>query len=115
MFQPAAKAVAAGIGRLPFEQLGGLGRSFRAAWSKQSQLLTQVGNRQEARDRALEAISPDLHRQLAQIFVTLLRISNGSGVDLESAYLKSLQVAGTEEIPGDDTKFSQISPAEGER
>jgi NTP pyrophosphatase (non-canonical NTP hydrolase) len=60
------------------------------AWSRQDQLLAQVGNRQEAKDRALEAIAVDLQRQLADVFATLLKIANGAGIDLENAYLKRM-------------------------
>ena len=57
------------------------------AWSKQDQILAQVGNREEAKDKALEVITPDLQRQLADVFATLLRIANSAGIDLESAYI----------------------------
>jgi deoxyguanosine kinase len=73
------------------EQLGDLGHSLRVAWARQDQLFAQVGNRQEAKDRALEVITLDLQRQLADVFATLLKIANGAGIDLESAYLRKLQ------------------------
>jgi deoxyguanosine kinase len=72
------------------EELGDVGHTLRVAWSRQDQLLAQVGNRQEAKDRALEAIAVDLQRQLADVFATLLKIANGAGIDLENAYLKRM-------------------------
>jgi NTP pyrophosphatase (non-canonical NTP hydrolase) len=73
------------------EQLGEVGRTLRVAWSKQDQLYVQVGNRQEAKDRAIEAIILDLQRQLADVFATLLKIANSAGIDLESAYIRMMQ------------------------
>jgi deoxyadenosine/deoxycytidine kinase len=72
------------------EALGEVGRSLRVAWSKQDQLLAQVGNREEAKDKALEVIILDLQHQLADMFATLLRIANSAGIDLESAYISRM-------------------------
>ncbi len=70
--------------------VGELGRSLKAVWLRQDQLAPLVGNRTEARDRALEAISADLQEQLAGALTCLLRLANGASVDLESAYLKEV-------------------------
>jgi NTP pyrophosphatase (non-canonical NTP hydrolase) len=72
------------------EELGDVGRTLRVAWSRQDELLAQVGNREEARDRALEAIALDLQRQLADVFASLLKVANSAGIDLESAYIRKL-------------------------
>jgi deoxyguanosine kinase len=69
------------------EGLGEVGCTLRMAWDKQNQILDQVGNREEAKDKTLEAITPDLQRQLADLFTTLLKIANSAGIDLESAYI----------------------------
>jgi deoxyadenosine/deoxycytidine kinase len=69
------------------EGLGEVGRTLRVAWDKQNQILAQVGNREEAKDKALEAIALDLQRQLADLFTALLKIANSAGIDLESAYI----------------------------
>jgi deoxyadenosine/deoxycytidine kinase len=77
------------------EQLGELGRTLRAVWSKQDQFLAQVGNREEAKDKALEEVALDLQHQLADVFSTLLRVANSAGIDLESAYLSKMQRSST--------------------
>jgi deoxyguanosine kinase len=73
------------------EGLGEMGRTLRGVWSRQDQLLAQVGNRQEAREKALESGILDLQGQLAGVFAALLRIANSAGIDLESAYVDKLQ------------------------
>ncbi len=73
------------------EGLGEVGRTLRLAWTRQDQLLVKVGNRQEAKDKALEAVALDLQPQLAEVFATLLRIANSAGIDLESAYIIKMQ------------------------
>ena len=75
------------------EELGDVGRTLRVAWSKQGELVAQVGNREEAKDKALEAIALDLQRQLADVFTTLLKIANSAGIDLESAYIRKIQLS----------------------
>jgi deoxyadenosine/deoxycytidine kinase len=72
------------------EQIGSVGHTLRVAWSKQSELLAQVGNREEAKDKALELVARDLQPQLADVLATLLKLANGAGIDLESAYLKKM-------------------------
>jgi hypothetical protein len=74
------------------EGLGEVGRTLRVAWDKQNQILAQVGNREEAKEKALEAITLDLQRQLADLFSTLLRVANSAGIDLESAYIRKAGV-----------------------
>ena len=73
------------------EELGAIGRTLRVAWSKQDQFLAQVGNREEAKDKAVELITLDLQPQLADVFATLLTIANSAGIDLESAYIRKMQ------------------------
>lgn len=73
------------------EDLGEIGRTLRVAWDKQNQILAQVGNREEAKDKTLEVIAPDLQRQMADLFATLLRIANSAGIDLESAYISKIR------------------------
>jgi deoxyguanosine kinase len=73
------------------ERLGEVGRTLRAVWSRQDQLLAQVGNRQEARERALELNVANLQEQLADVFATLLKVANVAGIDLETAYVAKLR------------------------
>ena len=77
------------------EKLGDVGRTLRVAWSKQDQFLAQVGNREEAKDKALEEVALDLQRQLADVFATLLMIANSAGIDLERAYISRMQRSST--------------------
>ena len=60
------------------------------AWLRQDRLLSQVGNRIEARDRAIEAATATLEEELADALAYLLKIANDTGVDLESAYVKKM-------------------------
>jgi deoxyguanosine kinase len=72
------------------EGLGGLGRTLRGVWSRQDQLFSQVGNRQEAREKAVEASGPELEEQLIDVFALVRRIASGAGIDLEHAYMSKL-------------------------
>jgi deoxyadenosine/deoxycytidine kinase len=69
--------------------VGALGRDLTEAWLRQEQILPQVGNRQEARDRAVESVSATLADDLGAALADLLSLANASGVDLEEAYLRS--------------------------
>jgi len=71
-------------------EIGELGRALANTWIKQAQLLAQVGNRQEAHDRALEAVRANLQDGLADALSYLLKIANDAGVDLESAYIRKM-------------------------
>jgi NTP pyrophosphatase (non-canonical NTP hydrolase) len=53
-------------------------------------MLTQVGNRDEANDRALETVKDNLQEELADALAFLLKIANDTGIDLETAYLKKM-------------------------
>jgi len=68
-------------------QIGELAGSLRLVWDREEQFLPQVGNRSEARDRALDAVGAELQGRLADALSSLIRIANHAGVDLESAYL----------------------------
>ena len=72
------------------EEVGEIGRVLKQAWAKQDQLLPTVGNRQEARDRAIEATNASLQEELADALAYLLKIANDAGIDLESAYLSKM-------------------------
>lgn len=72
------------------EEVGEVGRVLKNAWRVQDRTLPQVGNRQEAHDRALEATRPDLQEELADALAYLLKIANDAGIDLETAYLKKM-------------------------
>jgi deoxyguanosine kinase len=73
------------------EELGEVGRTLREVWLKQELLLAQVGNRQEAKQRALDSTVADLQGQLADVFAALLKIANVAGIDLENAYISRLR------------------------
>lgn len=72
------------------DEVGALGRALRDAWAQQEQLIAQVGNRQEAHDRALDLVRRDVQAQLADTLARLLKLANDAGVDLEAAYLRRL-------------------------
>jgi deoxyadenosine/deoxycytidine kinase len=73
------------------EEVGAIGRALATVWTQQDQLVPQLGNRQEARERALEAVSADLQEELAGALACLLKVANNAGVDLESAYLSKVR------------------------
>ncbi len=70
------------------ESIGNLGRTLKSAWRQQDQLLAQTGNRQEAHDRALGIVQPELEVGLAEALADLLKIANDAGIDLEVAYIR---------------------------
>jgi deoxyadenosine/deoxycytidine kinase len=72
------------------EEIGKLGQVLRQIWVKQDQFLGQVGNRREARDRALETARGHLQQGLADALTHLLKIANDAEIDLEAAYLKKI-------------------------
>lgn len=71
-------------------EIGEMGRVLQETWRRQDQLLSQVGNRKEAQDRALEGIQADLQEKLAEALAYLLKVANDAGIDLESAYLRKM-------------------------
>lgn len=72
------------------EEVGELGRVLKQTWRQQDRLMSQVGNRQEAHDRALESAKNDLQAELADALAYLLKIANDAGIDLEMAYLRKM-------------------------
>ena len=72
------------------EEVGELGRILKQTWRQQDQLLSQVGNRREAHDLALDATKAHLQAELADALAYLLKIANDAGIDLELAYLKKM-------------------------
>ncbi len=72
------------------EEVGELSRVLKQTWRQQDRLLPQVGNRQEAHDRALDAAKNDLQAELADTLAYLLKIANDAGIDLELAYLRKM-------------------------
>ena len=77
------------------EEIGELGRVLKQTWRQQDRLLPQVGNRQEAHDRALDAARNDLQAELADALAYLLKIANDAGIDLELAYLRKMGETGS--------------------
>jgi deoxyadenosine/deoxycytidine kinase len=74
------------------EEIGKLGAQLKDVWAAQEMLYDQVGNRQEAQDRALQERLPDLREELADCLAYLLKLANYTGIDLEQAYLAKLGV-----------------------
>jgi deoxyguanosine kinase len=72
------------------EEVGKLGAELRSVWGGQEALSSRVGNRQEARDRALEEHVSQLQRELADCLTCLLSLANETSVDLELAYVDRL-------------------------
>jgi len=72
------------------EEVGEIGRVLKHAWVHRERILTQVGNREEANDQALETAKDDLQEELADALAFLLKIANDTGIDLETAYLKKM-------------------------
>jgi len=72
------------------EEIGELGAELKAIWRAQEALYAKVGNRQEARDQALQEHLPHLQEELADCLAYLLKLANYTGVDLESAYVSKM-------------------------
>ncbi|MBN1582836.1 MAG: deoxynucleoside kinase [Anaerolineae bacterium] len=73
------------------EEVGELGRAFKNAWRTQDALMAQVGNRQEAQDRALSEHLPAIQEELADLLAYVLKLSNYVGIDLEETYLNKMR------------------------
>lgn len=74
-------------------QIGRLANELSQLWAAQDRLLDQVGNREEALARALQARVSELKEQLAGALACLLRLANDMGINLEEAYLSSVRAA----------------------
>jgi deoxyguanosine kinase len=72
------------------EEMGELGRTLKKAWHRQETLYPQVGNRQEAQDRALKELLPAMGEELADLLAYVLKLSNYAGIDLEEEYLEKM-------------------------
>lgn len=72
------------------QDVGRLGDALRQIWVRQEELLPRLGNRHEARDLALETHASALEETLGSTLDRLLKIANDAGVDLERAYLETL-------------------------
>ena len=72
------------------EEVGEIGRELKHAWARRERMRTQVGNREEANDRALETVKDNLQEELADALAFLLKMANDMGIDLETAYLKKM-------------------------
>jgi deoxyadenosine/deoxycytidine kinase len=70
--------------------VGRLGEALKQVWIRQEEMLSRVGNRQEARDLAIETHAASLQETLADALDLLLKMANDAGVDLETAYLGKL-------------------------
>ncbi len=73
------------------EEVGELGRALKNAWRMQDTLMTQVGNRREAQDRALARHLPAIRDELADLLAFVLKLSNYAGIDLEETYLDKMR------------------------
>ncbi len=73
------------------EEMGELGRALKLAWRRQEALIAQVGNRQEAQDRALSEHLPEIQEELADMLAYVLKLANYAGIDLEESYLSKMK------------------------
>ncbi len=71
--------------------LGNLAGELGQVWTAQEMWLDQVGNREEARQRALSQRANALKARLASSLACLLRLANDLGFSLEEAYLGQLK------------------------
>jgi deoxyguanosine kinase len=80
--------------------LGSLAGELGQVWTSQEKWLDQVGNREEARHRALRQRANTVKAELASSLACLLRLANDLGVSLEEAYLGQLkaQCNGTSQV-----------------
>ncbi len=75
------------------QAIGHLGDTLKQVWVQQDKLLPKLGNRQEARDLAVEGLRATLQETLGDTLDRLLKIANDAGIDLENAYLSALERA----------------------
>ncbi len=72
------------------EEVGEIGKELKQVWARRDRISTQVGNREEAYDRALQTVKENLQEELADALAYLLKIANDTGIDLETAYLRKM-------------------------
>lgn len=73
------------------EEVGELGRALKGTWRAQEAIYTQVSNRREAQDRALQEHLPAIREELADLLAYVLKLSNYVGIELEEAYLEKMR------------------------
>jgi len=80
--------------------LGNLAGELGQVWTAQEKWLDQVGNREEAQQRAMRERANALKAQLAGSLACLLHLANDLGLSLEEAYLGQLkaQCDGTSQV-----------------
>ncbi len=80
-------------------RIGDLGAVLEAVWREEDLRAEAVGNRLEARDRALQERKEALQDLLAQCLDSLVCLANLSEVDLEATYVRSLEAKGEAQNP----------------
>lgn len=80
-------------------RVGELGAVLETVWREEELRAEAVGNRLEARDRALQERKEDLQSILAHCLDNLVCLANLSEVDLEATYVRCLESEGEEQSP----------------
>lgn len=80
-------------------RIGDLGAVLEGVWQEEDLRAEAVGNRLEARDRALQDRREALQDLLAQCLDSLVCLANLSEVDLEATYVRSLEAKGGAQTP----------------
>ena len=74
------------------EEMGELGSELAQLWREEAQLLVQGHPLEEARQGALQDRRADLESELADCMAYLLKMANYAGIDLETAYLRKMNI-----------------------
>jgi deoxyguanosine kinase len=74
------------------EEMGELGSALAQLWRDESRLLRLGQGQEQTRQAALAARRQSLESELADCMAYLLKLANYAGIDLESAYVKKMQV-----------------------
>ncbi len=73
------------------DEVGELARVVRRIRSLEERYLADVGNREEARARAVREVLDALQEEMADVLAFLLKLANNFDVDLEEAYVEKME------------------------
>lgn len=73
------------------DEMGELVRVVRRIRALEEKCFHQVGNREEARERATRDVLADLREEMADVLAYLLKLANNFNIDLEEAYVEKME------------------------
>ena len=74
------------------EEIGELGSEYAKLWLKENTMIAEGRTSEQARRAALEQHRPTLESELADCMAYLLKLANYADIDLETAYLRKMNI-----------------------